>query len=149
MTSAASTPLTGPVTGTEDKVRKDLVQVFFGLVLTQIAVYMSSLVDIWKPGTANYWAAWSHLILAFALTTTSWFGWQMSVRKTRLDEEASIFQGGYVLSLLDITLVGLYFLLVHQVEMSGVAAFPPKETPQVTSASALAEAWVLLLVFVI
>ncbi len=138
-------------TGSEDKIRKDLVQVFFGLVLTQIAVYASTLVDIWDGGTAQYWAAWFHIILAFFLTTTSWFGWQLSVKNTKQNDEASIFQGGYILSLLDILLVGLYFLLVHQVEMSGVAAFPPlpNAPSSVTAANARPEIWIIGLVYLI
>src|SRR5690349_8560528 len=99
-----ASPETPPATPTqqEDKIRKDLVQVFFGLVLTQIAVYVSSLVDIWNAcsGSVNYWVAWTHIILAFVLTTTSWFGWQMAVRKQALIDEKSIFQSGFVLSLL-------------------------------------------------
>jgi hypothetical protein len=153
-------PLGGPAgaedkgkvtTGSEDKIRKDLVQVFFGLVLTQIAVYTSTLVDIWDGGTAQYWAAWLHMILAFFLTTTSWFGWQLSVRNTRQNDEASIFQGGFFLSLLDILLVGLYFLLIHKVEMSGVAAFPPPpETPsKVTTPNARPEIWIIGLIYLI
>src|SRR5262249_18394873 len=102
-----------------------------------------------KPGSLEYWAAWSHIILAFALTTTSWFGWQMSVRKTQLNEEASVFQGGFILSILDILLVTLYFLLVHQVEMAGVAPFLPKPPPSLTEPSATAETWIILIVFCI
>lgn len=133
----------------EDKIRRDLVQVFFGLVLTQIAVYVSSLVDIFEPKSMNYWAAWSHILLAFFLTTTSWFGWQMSVRKSPLDEEKSIFQAGFVLSLLDIALVTLYFVLVHQVEIEGVAAFPPKEDPTLAAPSGVAETVIVSAVFAI
>jgi hypothetical protein len=70
----AANPVQAP--GPEDKLRKDLVQVFFGLVLGQIAVYVASLMEIWEPDLLKYWAAWFHIILAFALTTTSWFGWQ-------------------------------------------------------------------------
>lgn len=33
--------------------RKDLVQVFFGLVLTQMAVYGTSLVEIWLTFTGE------------------------------------------------------------------------------------------------
>src|SRR5262249_22048683 len=82
----------------DDKVRKDLVQVFFGLVLTQIAVYIASLIELWDVRgefNADFMAAWFHIILGFTLTTTSWFGWQISVRNTKLTEEASIFQGGF------------------------------------------------------
>lgn len=90
-------------------------------------------------------------MLAFFLTTTSWFGWQLSVKNTRQNDEASIFQGGFVLSLLDILLVALYFLLVHQVEMSGVAAFPPPpESPsKLTPPNARPEIWIIGLVYLI
>src|SRR5262245_38471809 len=92
---------TGTGTGTtasssadDNKVRKDLVQVFFGLVLTQIAIYASALIQIWdQRQTDEYWAAWTHLVLSFMLTTTSWFGWQNSMRTAKMDTEASIFQG--------------------------------------------------------
>jgi hypothetical protein len=148
--SACEAPTPTPKSAApEDKVRKDLVQVFFGLVLGQIAVYVASLIEIWQPTSLSYWVAWSHIILTFFLTTTSWFGWQMSVRKTRLDEEASVFQGGFVLSLLDILLVTLYFLLVHQAEVKGVAAFPPKDRPEILPPSAAAETWIILIVFLI
>lgn len=136
----------------DDQVRKNLVQVFFGLVLTQMAVYITSLVVLWDVRgefSPNFMAAWFHLALAFTLTTTSWFGWQISVRATKLAEEASIFQGGFVLSLLDICLVGLYFLLVHQVEITGVAAFPPSKSPTITAPGANAETWIILVVFAI
>lgn len=133
----------------ENKVRKELVQVFFGLVLTQIAIYITSLVAIWSPRSDAYWAAWSHLILSFALTTASWFGWQMSVKNATFDEEASVFQMGYILSVLDIILVGLYFLLVHQVELTNVGAFPADKTPVLTAPSSYPETIIILIVFVI
>ena len=133
----------------DNTVRKDLVQVFFGLVLTQIAVYITSLVEIWKPGSMDYWAAWSHLILSFVLTTASWFGWQGSVRKSKFDEEASIFQWAYFLSVVDIILVGLYFLLVHQVEVANVNAFPSAQVPEITRPSARPETVIVLIVFVV
>jgi hypothetical protein len=144
---AEDTSAPGQTIGPEDKVRKDLVQVFFGLVLTQIAVYISSLVRIWDPSSPDYRAAWCHVILAFALTTTSWFGWQMSMRTARLKEEASVFQLGFVLSILDILLVTMYFLLVHKVELEGVAAFPPSPGPRLTTASATAEACIITAVY--
>jgi hypothetical protein len=131
----------------ENKVRKELVQVFFGLVLTQIAIYITSLVAIWSPSSPAYWAAWSHLILSFALTTASWFGWQMSVKNTIFDEEASVFQMGYILSVLDIILVGLYFILVHQVELTDVGAFPTEKTPKLTEPSSYPETVIILIVF--
>lgn len=147
--AAGAAPAQAPSNAPEDKVRKDLVQVFFGLVLGQIAVYVASLIEAWDPESLGYGAAWSHIILAFFLTTTSWFGWQMSVRKAALIEEASVFQVGFVLSILDIVLVTLYFLLVHQVEIEGVAAFPPKMKPTITDPSAKSETWIMIIVFAI
>lgn len=141
-------PSTAPA-GQDDKVRKDLVQVFFGLVLGQIAVYVACLIEVWNPQSLSYVAAWTHIILAFALTTSSWFGWQISVRKARLTDEASVFQVGFLLSILDIVLVTLYFLLVHQVEIEGVAAFPLKTKPTITEPSAMSEVWIILTIFVI
>jgi hypothetical protein len=64
-----------------------------------------------------------------------------------LIEEASVFQGGFILSILDIVLVTLYFLLVHQVEVVGVAAFPPNAKPKLTDPSARSETWIILVVF--
>jgi hypothetical protein len=64
-------------------------------------------------------------------------------------EEKSVFQGGFVLSLLDIVLVTLYFPLVHQVEIKGVAAFPPNVAPFLSAASRMPEAVIISVVFAI
>lgn len=149
MATGDAPPTDAQKPGTDDKVRKDLVQVFFGLVLGQIAVYVASLIEVWNPESVGYAAAWSHITLAFFLTTTSWFGWQMSVRKAPLNEEASVFQVGFALSILDIVLVTLYFVLVHQIELKGVSAFPPTSDPTLSEPGAKAEAWIILVVFLI
>jgi len=135
-------------TAPENKVRKDLVQVFFGLVLTQIAIYATSLIGIHFNDLSWLCAAWTHLILALSLTAASWFGWQMAVKNATFDDEASIFQGSFVLSVLDIVLVGLYFLLVHQVEMDNVTAFPSVDKPpKLIRPSASPESWTILIIF--
>lgn len=158
MTSSGKTddPISTKKPEGENKVRKDLVQVFFGLVLTQIAVYCSTLVEAKSSlATADplrYWTVWSHLVLAFVITTASWFGWQMAVKNAIFKENDSIFQWSYLLSVLDIILVGLYFLLVHQVELLNVTAFPTSSDNSklvIIDPSSRPEAIIIFIIFVL
>jgi len=94
------------------------VEMVFALAIGQIAVDFSKLIDYQWMSTQTFWAvvpAYSHLLLAAVVISTSWIGWHNSrFCGTQIED---VFTRDYVELLLDIALVVMYLILARAVEI--------------------------------
>jgi hypothetical protein len=99
--------------------RKELVQFLFSLCVANIAVFAAALATIDPLWDLKKLACISHLTLALVVIWTSWFGWRQSVERDSADE-SHILSKGALLTLLDLSLVILYFILVRSADLMDV-----------------------------
>ena len=94
------------------------VEMLFALAIGQIAVDLSKLIDHQLISTQTLWAvvpAYSHLLLAFVVISTSWVGWRNSrFCGTQIKD---VFTLDYFELAVDIGLVVMYFILARAVEI--------------------------------
>jgi len=96
------------------------VEMVFALAIGQIAVDFSKLIDYQLMSTQTLWAvvpAYSHLLLAAVVISTSWVGWHNSrFCGTQIKD---VFSLDYVELAFDIALVVMYLILARAVEIPG------------------------------
>lgn len=96
------------------------VEMVFALAIGQIAVDFSKLINYQLMSTQTLWAvvpAYSHLLLAAVVISTSWVGWHNSrFCGTQIKD---VFSLDYVELAFDIALVVMYFILARAVEIPG------------------------------
>jgi len=94
------------------------VEMLFALAIGQIAIDLSKLIDYQLLSTQTFWAvvpAYSHLMLAFVVVSTSWVGWRNSrFCGTQIKD---VFTLDYFELAIDIGLVVMYFILARAVEI--------------------------------
>ncbi|MBK9238946.1 MAG: hypothetical protein IPL75_01510 [Acidobacteria bacterium] len=126
-----------------DSLRHSFVEMLFALVVGQLAVSVGYLVA--APGTIGEKSpALSHLALCLLTIAMSWLGWKRSQSagtKKALEHIRSI---AFVVLLSDVVLVILYYLLVLGAEVK-----VRSDSAQLEPASAVPEAIVLVVVFVV
>jgi len=94
------------------------VEMLFALAIGQIAIGVSQLIDYQWISTQTFWSiipAYSHLLLAFVVISTSWVGWRKS--KYSGTNIQHIFTWDYIELAVDVTLVFMYFTLARAVEI--------------------------------
>jgi hypothetical protein len=102
----------------EPRLRFGFVEMLFALTAAEIAIQASDLVKYLGIDTAVL-PAYTHLLVATTLVTTSWVGWLKSKAPgNRLDVEA-VFSWPFVVLLLDVFLVVCYFIVVRGLDAKG------------------------------
>lgn len=110
------------------------VEMLFALAIGQIAIGFSDLIDYQLTSTQTFLAvvpAYSHLLLAAVVISTSWVGWRTS--KYSGTNIQNIFTMDYIELLIDVALVVMYFVLARSVEI-------PRSTKDILSPNASYEA---------
>lgn len=94
------------------------VEMLFALAIGQIAIDLSKLIDYQLISSQTFCAvvpAYSHLLLAFVVISTSWVGWHNSrFCGTQIKD---VFSLDYIELVFDIALVVMYFILARAVEI--------------------------------
>lgn len=93
------------------------VEMLFALAIGQVAIDVSKLIDYQLMSNQTFLAvipAYSHLLLAAVVISTSWVGWRISVYSG--SNIKSVFSLDYVELLIDVILVIMYFALARAVE---------------------------------
>lgn len=94
------------------------VEMLFALAIGQIAVDLSRLIDYQLMSTQTLWdvvPAYSHLLLAAVVISTSWVGWRNS--KFSGTDIKNVFTLDYIELSIDVALVVMYFALARAVEI--------------------------------
>lgn len=122
------------------------VEMLFALAIGQIAIDLSKLIDYQLISSQTFWAvvpAYSHLLLAFAVISTSWVGWRNSrFSGTHIKD---VFTLDYIELAVDVILVFMYFVLARSVEipdssndsLSPIASFEAKAVAIIISTYAV------------
>ncbi len=122
------------------------VEMLFALAIGQIAIDLSKLIDYQLISSQTFWAvvpAYSHLLLAFAVISTSWVGWRNSrFSGTHIKD---VFTLDYIELAVDVVLVFMYFVLARAVEipdspndsLSPIASFEAKAVAIIISTYAV------------
>ncbi len=98
------------------------VEMLFALAIGQIAIEISKLIDYQLISHQTFCAvipAYSHLLLSFAVISTSWVGWHNS--RFCGTQITDVFTLNYIELFADITLVVMYFILARAVEIPNSA----------------------------
>ncbi len=112
--------------------RFTFVEVLYALTIAEVATQIAKLVVADQtPITAP--AAFAHLTLAMCLVAASWVDWPQSKAPGNAAPVDSVFTWGFVILLVDVTLVIFYFILAQGVER--VSAWKDGSTLGVASAS--------------
>lgn len=94
------------------------VEMLFALAIGQFAVEFSKLIDYQLKSHQTFLAvfpAYSHLVLAFLVISTSWVGWRNSpFCGTHIKD---VFSWNFLELVTDIALVVMYFILARAVEI--------------------------------
>ncbi len=94
------------------------VGMLFALAIGQVAISFSLLIDYQSKSNQTFWEvipAYSHLLLAAVVISTSWVGWRTSAYSG--SDIKSVFSLDYVELLIDVILVIMYFTLARAVEI--------------------------------
>lgn len=94
------------------------VEMLFALAIGQVAIDVSKLIDYQLMSNQTFLAvvpAYSHLLLAAVVISTSWVGWRSSVYSG--SDIKSVFTLDYVELFIDVILVIMYFALARAVEV--------------------------------
>lgn len=93
------------------------VEFLFSLAVAEVAMRFATVsesnVDYWSWGFASLFV---HLMMSLVLIAASYIGWSRSAYSHRGTKFASVFSWDFVELLLDVTLVIVYFILVHRSE---------------------------------
>lgn len=112
----------------------------FAVTIGEVGLQVAALIR------AGHWVhflpAYSHLFLATMVVTTSWVGWSVSRAPGARHDVGGIFQGEFLVLLVDVMLVVVYFILVRSVEFAG-----EKSTPHIGAESTVTF-W-LVMIFVL
>ena len=112
----------------EPKLRFGFVEMLFALTAAEIAIQASDLVKYLGFDIAVL-PAYSHLLFATTLVSTSWVGWLKSKAPgNRLDVE-TVFSWPFVVLLLDVFLVVCYFIIVRGLDVKGSGDNVARTTP--------------------
>lgn len=114
--------------GPKRQLHLTFVEMLFALAIGQIAIDLSRLIDYQLASTeafATLLPAYSHLLLAFFVISTSWVGWRTS--EFGGTEIKNVFTFDYVELFVDVALVVMYFGLARAVKIpeSPQARFVP------------------------
>lgn len=94
----------------------------FAVTIGEVGLQVAALIR------AGHWVhflpAYSHLFLATMVVTTSWVGWSVSRAPGARHDVGGIFQGEFLVLLVDVMLVVVYFILVRSVEFAGEKSTP-------------------------
>ncbi len=102
----------------EPRLRFGFVEMLFALTAAEIAIQASDLVK-YLGTDLGVLPAYTHLLVATTLVTTSWVGWLKSKAPgNRLDVEA-VFSWPFAVLLLDVFLVVCYFIIVRGLDVKG------------------------------
>ena len=116
------------------------VEMVFALAIGQIALDLSKLIDYQLIPSQTFCAlvpAYSHLLLAFVVISTSWVGWHNSrFCGTQIKD---VFTLDYIELALDIALVVMYLILARAVEI-------PDSPNDALSPNASFEAWLVAII---
>ncbi len=116
------------------------VEMLFALAIGQIAIDLSRLIDYQLASTETLLTllpAYSHLLLAFFVISTSWVGWRTS--EFSGTEIKNVFTLDYVELFVDVALVVMYFALARAVKIPELATTP-------FSPNASYEAWAVAVI---
>ncbi len=137
--SSASTP---PTTGGTDFPRERrfvFVGFLFSLVVAEIARKAGDLYLQRRAPFGDALPAYSHLVLAALVVTTSWVGWSSSKASGGLKVH-SVFSWPFLVLLIDVALVVFYFVLVREAEV-------PEDANKDVHPSARPESLILMEIF--
>ncbi len=94
------------------------VEMMFALAIGQVAIGVSQLIDYQLISKQTFWTivpAYSHLLLAAVVISTSWVGWRNS--KFSGTQIQHVFTLDYIELTIDVSLVFMYFVLARAVEI--------------------------------
>ena len=94
------------------------VEMLFALAIGQVAISLSKLIDYQLISIQTFWAlvpAYSHLLLATVVISTSWVGWRNS--KFSGTQIKHVFTWDYIELTVDVALVVMYFALARAVKI--------------------------------
>ena len=100
------------------KLHLTFVEMLFALAIGQVAIDLSKLINYQLISSQTFWAivpAYSHLLLAFVVISTSWVGWRNS--KFSGTQIKHVFTLDYIELAVDVVLVFMYFVLARAVKI--------------------------------
>jgi hypothetical protein len=103
-----------PESKPEPKLRHEFVGMMFAVTIGEVGLQVADLI---RAGDwVRHLPAYSHLLLAALLITTSWVGWTLSFAPGARRDVEGIFQWEFLVLLLDVAGVIIYFILVRAVD---------------------------------
>ena len=127
----------------QNALREAFVEMLFALAVAQVAIHAADLVKVSSSLGAKM-PAFAHLFLALMLIAASWVGWRGSRSPGMQRDVESIFSIAFIGLLVDVFLVVIYFIIVRQVDIEQKG-----DSPVLLPPSAVPEALLLLVVFVV
>lgn len=112
----------------------DFIEMLFALAVGDLAIQFGQLIihDVF----ANYFYIYSHLLLALFILAFSFVGWRNSTSIGHVKSVKSIVSISFLILLLDLILVIIYFIIIHNVETYEVIQ---EQDPRVMPAEAMTE----------
>lgn len=102
---------------TGPRLRHEFVGMMFAVAIGEVGVQTATLVQAYN--WIHFLPAYSHLILATIVITTSWVGWTLSPSPGAGQDVRGVLQWEFIVLLVDVFLVIVYFILVKTVDFTG------------------------------
>lgn len=100
----------------QPRLRHEFVGMMFALAIGEVGLQTAALVQVGH--FFQFLPAYTHLVLATVVISTSWVGWSLSVAPGGRADVRRIFQWEFLVLLLDVILVIVYFILVRTIDFS-------------------------------
>jgi hypothetical protein len=100
------------------------VEMLFALTIAEVATQVAALTAA-GIGLRTAPSSYTHLVLATILIATSWIGWKNSAAKGNKLPVNEVFGLGFLVLLLDVTLVVFYFIITKGVELPVAGEIKP------------------------
>ena len=104
--------------------KHEFVALMFAVAMAEIGLQASNIVT--RHDFAHDIPGISHLILAFVVVATSWVGWCKTLSPGGLHDVNRVFEGEFLILVLDVLLVILYLILIRT---GGILEVSQKTTP--------------------
>jgi dipeptide/tripeptide permease len=98
------------------RLKHEFVGMMFAIAIGEIGLQTAALVQA-GPVT-HFLPAYSHLIVATVLVAASWVGWSLSPSPGARADVKAVFQWGFLVLLVDVSLVICYFIAVRTVDFN-------------------------------
>jgi len=102
-----------------DELRFGFVEMLFALTAAELAVQVADVVKNFEADLAAL-PAYTHLMFATILVTTSWVGWLKSKAPGNRAPLDSVFSAAFIVLLVDVFLVICYFIIVRGVDIQRI-----------------------------